>query len=271
MNCTVCSGNSRVVLLLDEINVFKCDKCGHEYSEHQSNIDFSIYDESYYEKEHENWFKNPNINLFSKLDKYIEKYKSKSDSIFDIGCGRGDFLFYLKNKKYNDLNGIDLSKNEIDETIQFLQGDIFEYDSKIKYDTVVNLAVIEHLNNLNQFSDALEKFVNKDGLLIVMTIDSESFLYNSAKLLYKIGINFPVKRLYSEHHVNHFTKKSLRLLLEKNNFNVVEHFNTNFPVEAIDMDKGIFKPIVLFVVKCIFFLTNKGNSGMLQTIVLKKK
>ncbi len=270
MKCPVCNCNKTIKLLtFDDIRVKKCMNCSHEFSEHQDNINFEIYNEQYYTDEHENWFKHPNLTLFQKIKDYIQEFKSTESSVVDIGCGKGDFLFYLKNNNFSNLIGIDLSKNNDDDIIKFKQANIFDFEIKSKYDVVINFAVIEHLNNLNKFVEVMETFVQNNGLLIVMTLDSDSFLYKASKLLYRIGIHFPIKRFYSEHHVNHFNKKSLKSLLNKKGFEVLEHFNTNFPVKAIDISEGPFKQVILFFVKVIFFFTQK-RYGMLQTIILKK-
>lgn len=271
MNCPVCGSiDTKSLLKFDEIVIAKCVECTHEFSLHQKDIDFSIYDESYFESEHKNWFENPNFKLFKKIQSIVEKKKHNDAKVLDIGCGKGDFLYFLKKNGFQHLTGLDLSQNSPDDIIEFIQANIFEHCSIKKYDVVVNLAVIEHLNNLEKFSNSLEKFVEEDGLLVVMTVDSDSALYKMAKFFYKFGIQFPIKRFYSEHHVNHFNKKSLKKLFEKNNFRTIEHFNSNFPIKAIDLDDTLLSPLVRAVLGVVFMISNWTNGGMLQVIILKK-
>ncbi len=78
-----------------------------------------------------------------------------------------------------------------------------------------------------------------------------------------------IKKLTQKHHLNHFNKRSLRRLLEQNNFKIINTYTTNYPIQAVDVpgDKFIYKVATYL----IFKLSDINNTQILQTIICKKK
>ena len=56
--------------------------------------------------------------------------------------------------------------------------------------------VIEHVPKVNMYLKHLRNITKKDAYFIVMTINTNSFLYKIANYLYKIGIKIPFVRLF---------------------------------------------------------------------------
>ena len=56
------------------------------------------------------------LSLISDFDRYIYPYlpKDRDKWICDIGCGSGFFLYYLKQKKYKNICGVDISAEQIE-------------------------------------------------------------------------------------------------------------------------------------------------------------
>jgi hypothetical protein len=54
-------------------------------------------------------------------------------------------------------------------------------------------------------------------------------------VLYVFGVRAPAERLYSSHHLHHFTPKSLRATLEQSGLKVVAVRNHNSPLAAVDI------------------------------------
>jgi SAM-dependent methyltransferase len=74
-------------------------------------------------KDHERWLEDPNDALFKRIAATI----LQESSVLDVGCGRGDFLRFLRRTRPDPrVAGIDVTVNEGAEGIQFFQGDFFQ-------------------------------------------------------------------------------------------------------------------------------------------------
>jgi hypothetical protein len=68
-----------------------------------------------------------------------------------------------------------------------------------------------------------------------MTLDDRSILYAVARLLNRVGYRAPFERLYDRFHLNHFTSRSLRTLVENESLQTVAHHHHNIPIRAVDL------------------------------------
>lgn len=68
-----------------------------------------------------------------------------------------------------------------------------------------------------------------------MTINESSILYGLARAGRALGINLAFNRLYSRHHLHHFTRQSLCEVLESSGLKVSKQVMHNAPVSAMDL------------------------------------
>ena len=149
IECPVCNYKSSFYKRLKEVTLYFCDHCKHRFTDIDSIQNKENYTLDYFKKKHPNWFKNQNFELFNYIFNIIKSTKIDSPSVLDACCGQGDLLKYLKQKSNKvNLTGIDFHKNEPEEKINFLCGDIFKTEFKEKFDVVVNLASVEHVWNV---------------------------------------------------------------------------------------------------------------------------
>jgi len=99
--------------------------------------------------------------------KAVKKFISSKDTIFDIGCGSGDLAQFVNSDNYYgyDIDSLSLSlaKNKY-------PNHSFENQfPKKKFDKIISLAVIEHVNNPIKFLNTLKKNLNKNGEIILTT------------------------------------------------------------------------------------------------------
>jgi 2-polyprenyl-3-methyl-5-hydroxy-6-metoxy-1,4-benzoquinol methylase len=190
------------------------------------------YGESYYETDHKRWFEHPNIALFKRIAAFIPP----EASVLDVGCGRGDFLRFLrKTRRDLRLTGIDLSLNEDAEGIRFFRGDIFHSGIGGPFDVVVSLAVVEHVQDVTGFVARLRELTKPGGTVAAMTLNDSSLLYALARAGRSIGVPLAFNRLYSKHHLHHFTRRSLRVLFVRNGYSIRSAFDHNSPLQAVDI------------------------------------
>ena len=230
--CPVCGTLASFMALHPDTSLYRCVTCSHSFSEPRS-MNQEEYDEAYYMVHHKRWFANPDRPLFERIARAIPR----AASVLDVGCGRGDFLRYLVEARTDlILAGVDLSKNEAPAAnIKFYQGDFFETKFDRKFDVLVSLQVIEHLADIRAFANRLNALVAPGGLVIVSTVNEASILYSLAKSGNHVGVPLAFNRLYSSHHLHHFTRKSLRQLLQASGLSVKAEFTHNAPLAAIDI------------------------------------
>ena len=101
-------------------------------------------------------------------------------SILDIGCGGGLLSEPLARLGANVV-GIDASKRNIDVAKHHLNKsklkikyynsspENFLYDKK--FDVILNMEIVEHVDNVQNFMNECSKFLNKNGIMFVATLN----------------------------------------------------------------------------------------------------
>lgn len=224
-----------------------------------------VYDEMYYDESHRRWFEHPNTPLFNRIAKLIPAGKS----VLDVGCGRGDFLRFLHHRRPDlKLTGIDYSDNR-SEGICFLRGDVLNLDVKGPFDFVVSLAVIEHVQDCVAFVHRLQQLTSEGGLVVVMTLNEGGLLYGLARAGLALGFHLVFDRLYSRHHLHHFTRKSLHYLLESCDLKVAQQIMHNAPLKAMDLPvkNPVLDAILRTGVGVVFITGSMTSKTYLQTAI----
>lgn len=253
-----------------ETDLYRCCHCTHAFSHLEVMREFERYESNYYDIEHRRWFDHPNTALFARIAAAIPA----AASVLDAGCGRGDLLRYLKRVRPDlHLCGIDLSANHDCDGIQFMRGDIMQTEIRESFDAVVSLAVIEHISDVAGFVDRLRALARSGGIVIVMTVNESSLLYALARAGNLLGFPLAFNRLYSRHHLHHFTRESLRTILRSRGFSVESEIVHNAPLAAIDIPaQGKLADAVLR--SAMWVLCRVGDltgRSYLQTIIARRE
>ena len=271
--CPICQSTASHWVDLPSAELFRCNECRHCFTDPSSIKQEESYGSDYYVKTHRNWFENPNYPLFSLLTAQI--LGSGAKSVLDVGCGNGAFLKYLAERAPDAvLYGIDLSSaGQSGEKVCICQGDFLNFDFQRKFDSVVTLAVIEHLTDVGSFVKRIHETLNENGTAYVMTLNEQGILYMTANFLRKIGLPSVFNRLYDPHHLNHFSKNSLqRLLTQGGLFKLIDVIDHDTPLASIDIPAN--NPVSRWVLKtgvaAIFFLGKLTGRTYLQTLKVAK-
>lgn len=275
-SCPVCLGEQASELGIShaEVSLYRCKVCQHCFTDVSSIQNPETYSPEYYDVIHKNWFENPNFPLFEKILKIILKNKSEKASVLDVGCGRGDFLKYLRQQSPGlDLSGIDFSKTPSIEGVTLDQGDFFEKNFQKQFDVVVSLAAIEHVEDVQRFTKRLAALCSPQGLIIVMTVNEGGMIYGAARGLASCGIKGPFERLYSKHHLNHFSVSSLNTLMQKCGLEVMTTIQHHMPLKAVDIPSksDLEDKILRLGVGAAFLLGEWLELDFMQTIVCRKE
>jgi 2-polyprenyl-3-methyl-5-hydroxy-6-metoxy-1,4-benzoquinol methylase len=269
--CPICD-SSKTVLKENRLNLYFCNSCLHTFTGFPKQVE--KYDEEYFMSEHKKWFDNPNYELFDFIyDEAVKRLGGDPVHLLDVGCGTGDFLKYIVNKNESSkLTGIDLIDNQ-HPGVLFLKGSFLEENLDAEFNVICSLGVIEHIDTPKVFVKKTNDLLRPGGLLFIMTINNDGFIYRIARLLNKLGIHFAHDKLYSFHHIQHFTNRSIKTLVEKQGFDVLIQKNHNYPIKAVDVPKSnvVFEKIYTFSVWLIFLLSAPLGGGMLQTVVCRKR
>jgi cyclopropane fatty-acyl-phospholipid synthase-like methyltransferase len=190
--------------------------------------------------------------------------------LLDVGCGRGDLLFHLHARNPSlRLTGVDLAPLPDHSQIQFVTNDVFRWEPGCEFDVVASLAVIEHVEDVRGFMERIRRFARRGGRIIVTTLNEDSTVYAAGLGLRRLGMTGPFDRLYSRHHRQHFTRRSMQRLAEETGLRVVESFTHNFPVAAIDFpSRGPWLDAIQRAgVAALFGLGRLSGRCFLQTLV----
>ena len=151
----------------------------------------------------------------------IKKFKS-SGNLLDVGCATGLFMLKAKAEGFN-VYGVDVSDYAV-EIAQKRFGTRVKRSSienanfpKGKFDVVTLFDVIEHLKDPREVLGKLRTFLKDDGILVINTGDSGSFI---AKFQ---GENWHY--FIPPQHFFYFSQKTLRRLLQQTGFSAkkIEH------------------------------------------------
>jgi 2-polyprenyl-3-methyl-5-hydroxy-6-metoxy-1,4-benzoquinol methylase len=265
INCPICQSATHLLAQHPDADIYRCNSCTHAFSDVASMPTQEEYGAEYFDDTHRRWFEHPNMQLFDRVASFIPQ----GGSVLDVGCGRGDFLRHVhKTRSDARLTGIDFSPNQ-DETIRFLQGDIISLDIAERFDVVVSLSVIEHVPNCVAFARRMAELTKTGGFTIVNTPNEASILYGLGRAGRSLGIPLVFNRLYSRHHLHHFTPKSLRTLLESCGLTISDHIMHNAPLKAMDLP--VRNPVADAVLRAgvgvIFTAGSVTSKTYLQTVV----
>jgi SAM-dependent methyltransferase len=265
--CPVCESPAPQERSFDDVALHRCPRCDHCFTDVESLEYLGEYDEAW-EAQHENWFANPNVSLFSFVGETIARYKQEAE-VIDIGAGRGEFLGYLREHNPRlSLTGIDVSLQPKIPGVDVLREDINSFDfGDRRWDVAVSLATIEHLADVRTFAARLRSMLKPGGLAIVTTNNERSIPYDVAQLFRRMGYDVPFKRLYDRHHLNHFNTRSLTTLMERSGLRPRRLHRHNIPLAAVDMPRE--SAVLKLGVWASFTLGRLTGRTFFQTLVLE--
>ncbi len=165
----------------------------------------------------------------------------KNIKILDIGCG-GGLLSEPLCRLGADVIGIDASEKNIKIAkthakkgglkINYYCASPENFYSKIKFDVVLNLEIVEHVNDVNFFLKESSKFLKKDGLMFIATLNKTLKSYVFAIL----GAEYILRWLpIGTHDWNMFIKPDeLIKICKKNSLTIKEVLGVKYNVVTME-------------------------------------
>ena len=162
-------------------------------------------------------------------DKIIKNFKRKNLqnlNLLELGCGRGTASIYLEKKLNLKVVGVDFSQESINiaeknakkynSNARFIKGDIFEPEAILKranlevskFDIIISLGVLEHIENINDCFEIHFNLMNKGGLFLAMIVPEKKSIqdYFAPLNRFLISINSKEKK---NGKLKHLDKKTL--------------------------------------------------------------
>jgi len=196
--------------------------------------------------------------------RFLKKLNVKSKKLLDIGCGYGHFLRGAKSLGF-EVSGLDFDKEKISccrkkgitnaycsEFDQFYCSII---DSRIRYNVISCFHILEHVPEPKEFIEKIRDILLPEGYLLLEVPNKNRILSGSSGFFD-----------YPPHHFTRWSTNSLRLLLSKKGFKVL---NVHIPLEMKSFYENLFSSFTL----CLSFLykrIKKQNKFQVNPINFEK-
>jgi len=165
------------------------------------------------------------VDICSKYFKVNEKIPLKNLKVLDIGCG-GGLISEPMNRLGADVTGIDASLKNINVAkihakenklnIKYINKSPEQMSENNKFDIILNLEVVEHVEDLDLYLKSCFKLLKKDGIMFTATLNRTFTSYIKAI----IGAEYILRWLpIGTHDWNKFLKpEELEKMLNKIGF-----------------------------------------------------
>ncbi len=152
--------------------------------------------------------------------------------ILDAGCGEGDFALHIaKTTDVKQVDGIDISQtaikrcikkakeNSLSEKTKFTTGSItnLPFTDSI-FDSVFAFEIVEHIVDTEKMFKEFNRVLKKGGYLGITTVD-----FNLPKMIIIALFYFETYFDPTTPHIRFFTKNTLKKMLEKNGFKLLQY------------------------------------------------
>lgn len=166
--------------------------------------------------------------------------KVKNKNIIDIGCGNGSVSIPFLST--NNLTFLDFSINmlkevgkkvpsELKENYEIFHGDIESFQPAIKFDIVLVLGLLAHVENLNAAIKKISEMLKPEGICIVQITDGRTNIAKVSKMfsiikgfVRKKNIKYKINKLNSDDIMSSFRQNDLHLIEKVTYFSTIPGF-----------------------------------------------
>lgn len=203
----------------------------------------------------ESKYLSPTYYQHEKAYEYCAEYATNK-SVLEFGCGNGYGAYKISNVAKSVL-AIDRNADTIRNAkllykktnLKYETQNIIKYKSNYKYDLIIMLQVIEHINNTDKLLSNITRLLKRNGKIIISTPNRLTQSYNENPYHIKEYSQLELNKLLSKYY-SHINMKGLHgnievMLYETNRKNNIE--------KIMSFDKYNFRNIIPRFIKIILF------------------
>lgn len=180
---------------------------------------------------------------------YVKNYNG---SVLELGCYKGEFTEILT-KHFNDVSVveasdelIDFCKNRLDKKVKFIHSTFETLDLTAKYDYIVLMHTLEHLDNPVDVLKKIKDWLSEDGILFLACPNANA---PSRQIAVKMGLishNSAITPAEKEHgHRNTYSLDTLEREAVLADLNIVSRGGVFFkPLANYQFDKLLNTDII---------------------------
>ena len=181
----------------------------------------------------------------------LEFIPKKCTKVLEIGCGEGNFIKNLTS--ISEYWGVESNSHASTKAKKILtkviEGDFLKYHHLIPdnyFDLIICNDVIEHVDDYNLFFLVLKKKMTTNGT-IVGSIPNVRYVVNLYNLFFLKDWKYVNEGILDKTHLRFFTKKSLKRIFIKHNFEIIKYKGINKVSISIKSIKSIIKYLLIFI------------------------
>ncbi len=225
--CIVCGNDKYSIPYSEKFNVLECTKCKFGIIDPipVNDVLVNLYNtESYFNTHMQQEYEALNEQeLTESVNKqgtfhfqYLDKILKQNSSVLEIGPGYGLQLKYLSNAGYK-VKGVETSENAVSFIknklgLKVERSSLEDYEDKTKYDILMLNHVLEHYRDLHIAMLKITSLIKIGGHIYLRVPNHDSYDRRKMKKEWPAYLPF---------HISYFSKKSLKILLTKYNFELI--------------------------------------------------
>lgn len=263
--CVICKSSKNKVTFNEEgVNVFRCLRCGHVYSQHNQSQNYDGYFYRNISSYNNFWWDEAHRKMY---DDFFNRYiLGRNGCLLDVGCGLGFFIKRISSYKGWDVKGCEISQTAVEFAKNKLslnnirQGRVEELNYPPNYFDIITMwDVLEHIPDPDCLLRCLRVVLKDDGIFFIHTPNINIQLPKARikKFFWKNHHHF----LEAKDHINIYSPRTIKMLLEKygfKNFNFV-HLH---PIQSVSGSRSIFLRLVknlwFYLSVVIFYISFKS-------------
>ena len=200
----------------------------------------------------------------------INSFSKQKGTLLDVGCGTGDFLEFSKQKGWRVV-GIEPNDEARAIANKKTNNSVYKTNHLLNlenhsFDIITLWHVLEHLPNLEEHIAEFKRLLKPNGTLIIAVPNYKSY---DAKIYKTYWAAFDVPR-----HLWHFSKESIKILMETFKMNVVKMYPMQFDAFYVSLlsekystgRMTIFRPFFIGLLSNLKAIWSKEYSSIIYCV-----